>query len=81
MPFPTSLAGFLHLLVQRESAMVTYGTWYPPVQRTLLCLSKLYRAVEHKVFAGLAQDAIAACTVAVQVKLGMGVLIKLVWRS
>lgn len=47
--------------------MNTYGTWYPPVQQTLLCLSKLYRTVEHKVFAGLAQDAIAACTTAVQV--------------
>ena len=47
--------------------MNTYGTWYPPVQQTLMCLSKLYRAVEHRVFAGLAQDAIAACTTAVQV--------------
>ena len=48
--------------------MNTYGTWYPPVQQTLICLSKLYRTVEHKVFAGLAQDAIAACTAAVQVR-------------
>lgn len=56
--------------MQRESAMNTYGTWYPPVQQTLTCLSKLYRTVEHKVFAGLAQDAIAACTAAVQVRGG-----------
>lgn len=38
------------------------------MQQTLTCLSKLYRSVEHKVFAGLAQDAIAACTAAVQVR-------------
>ena len=49
--------------------MADYSTWYPPVQQTLLCLSKLYSCVEHKVFAGLAQDAIAACTEAVQVSL------------
>ena len=55
--------------MQKESAMAEYSTWYPPVQKTLLCLSKLYTCVEHKVFAGLAQDAIAACTEAVQVGL------------
>lgn len=32
-----------------------YRTWYPPVQRTLLLLSKLYRAVDAKIFSGLAQ--------------------------
>ena len=48
--------------------MADYSTWYPPVQQTLLCLSKLYTCVEHRVFAGLAQDAIAACTEAVQVQ-------------
>ncbi|BDA42423.1 Conserved oligomeric Golgi complex subunit 3 [Coccomyxa sp. Obi] len=50
----------------RESSMNAYSTWYPPVQRTLLCLSKLYRCVEPKVFAGLAQDAVSSCTTAVQ---------------
>ncbi|EIE20882.1 Sec34-domain-containing protein [Coccomyxa subellipsoidea C-169] len=43
-----------------------YTTWYPPVQQTLLCLSKLYRCVEAKVFAGLAQDAVSSCAATVQ---------------
>ena len=55
------------LCVQRESALNAYTTWYPPVQQTLLCLSKLYRCVEPRVFAGLAQDAVSSCALAVQV--------------
>ncbi|GAB4817343.1 hypothetical protein N2152v2_004389 [Parachlorella kessleri] len=43
-----------------------YRTWYPPVQRTLLLLSKLYRAVDAKIFSGLAQEAVAATTLSVQ---------------
>jgi hypothetical protein len=54
-------------LLQRESSLKSYATWYPPVQHTLLCLSKLYRCVEPKVFAGLAQDAVSSCAAAVQV--------------
>ncbi|KAK9845860.1 hypothetical protein WJX81_004499 [Elliptochloris bilobata] len=52
---------------QRESAPDARAAWYPPVQRTLACLSRLYRCVEHRVFAGLAQDAVASCAAAVQV--------------
>ena len=55
------------LLLQRESSLNAYTTWYPPVQQTLLCLSKLYRCVEARVFAGLAQDAVSSCAAAVQV--------------
>jgi hypothetical protein len=55
---------------QRESGLNAYATWYPPVQQTLLCLSKLYRCVERRVFAGLAQDAVSSCALAVQVLLG-----------
>lgn len=40
--------------------------WYPPVRGTLLLLSKLYRCVDMRIFAGLAQEAVAACTVSVQ---------------
>ena len=55
------------LALQKESSPSAYASWYPPVQQTLLCLSKLYRCVEAKVFAGLAQDAVSSCTKAVQV--------------
>ena len=54
-------------LLQKESSPSAYASWYPPVQQTLLCLSKLYRCVEARVFAGLAQDAVSSCTKAVQV--------------
>ena len=35
--------------------------WYPPLERTLTCLSKLYRCVEIKTFAGLAHEAVSLC--------------------
>ena len=54
--------------LQKESGLDSYNAWYPPVRETLTCLSKLYRCVEPRVFAGLAQDAVTACTSAVQVK-------------
>ena len=53
--------------MQKESGLESYKTWYPPVRETLSCLSKLYRCVEGRVFAGLAQDAVTACTSSVQV--------------
>ena len=55
---------------QRKSAADARAAWYPPVQRTLLCLSRLYRCVEHRVFAGLAQDAVSSCAAAVQARSG-----------
>ncbi|WZZ68928.1 hypothetical protein YC2023_080298 [Brassica napus] len=32
-----------------------FKTWYPPLEKTLSCLSKLYRCLEPTVFTGLAQ--------------------------
>ncbi|GIL89428.1 hypothetical protein Vretimale_18913 [Volvox reticuliferus] len=43
-----------------------YATLFPPLRATLLVLSKLYRAVDPKIFGGLAQEAVSACTLAVQ---------------
>lgn len=39
-----------------------YSTWYPPLEKTLNFLSKLYRVVETGVFEGLAQAAVSVCT-------------------
>lgn len=50
---------------EREEEDV-YSTLYPPLRATLLCLSKLYRAVDGPIFSGLAQEAVSACTVSVQ---------------
>lgn len=38
-----------------------YSAWYPPVERTLRLLSMLYRCVDSAVFAGVAQESVAAC--------------------
>ena len=53
-----------------QAAAATAGQWYPPVRSTLLLLSKLYRCIDTKIFAGLAQEAVAACTACVQVRRG-----------
>uniref|UniRef100_A0A1B6E5D0 Conserved oligomeric Golgi complex subunit 3 C-terminal domain-containing protein n=1 Tax=Clastoptera arizonana TaxID=38151 RepID=A0A1B6E5D0_9HEMI len=38
-----------------------HGMWYPPVRRTLVCLSRLYRCVERPIFQGLSQEALSMC--------------------
>ncbi|KAJ6772146.1 CONSERVED OLIGOMERIC GOLGI COMPLEX COMPONENT 3 [Salix koriyanagi] len=43
-----------------------FKTWYPPVERTISCLSKLYRCLEPSVFTGLAQEAVEVCSDSVQ---------------
>jgi hypothetical protein len=43
-----------------------YSTWYPPLEKTLSCLSKLYRCLEPAIFTGLAQDAINMCSTSIQ---------------
>ncbi|KAJ6891360.1 hypothetical protein NC651_024759 [Populus alba x Populus x berolinensis] len=43
-----------------------FKTWYPPVERTLSCLSKLYRCLEPSVFTGLAQEAVEVCSDSIQ---------------
>lgn len=55
----------LPMLLQPQ-ASAQYSLLYPPVQSTLVCLSKLYRAVDTRIFGGLAQDAVSACTLSIQ---------------
>ncbi|KAF7140703.1 hypothetical protein RHSIM_Rhsim06G0154000 [Rhododendron simsii] len=43
-----------------------FKTWYPPLEKTLSCLSKLYRCLEPAVFTGLAQEALEVCTMSIQ---------------
>ncbi|XP_039287052.1 conserved oligomeric Golgi complex subunit 3 [Nilaparvata lugens] len=38
-----------------------HGMWYPPLRRTLVCLSRLYRCVERPIFQGLSQEALSLC--------------------
>ncbi|KAL0426741.1 UNVERIFIED_CONTAM: Conserved oligomeric Golgi complex subunit [Sesamum latifolium] len=41
-------------------------TWYPPLEKTISCLSKLYRCLEPAVFTGLAQEAVEVCSLSIQ---------------
>ncbi|KAI1287999.1 Conserved oligomeric Golgi complex subunit 3 [Halotydeus destructor] len=43
-----------------------HGMWFPTVRRTILCLSKLYRALDRPTFQGLSQDIVAACLESLQ---------------
>jgi hypothetical protein len=41
-----------------------FASWYTPLHSTLMLLSKLYLAVDLKVFEGVAHEAVSACTTA-----------------
>ncbi|XP_077236497.1 sec34-like family protein isoform X2 [Tasmannia lanceolata] len=43
-----------------------FKTLYPPLEKTLSCLSKLYRCLESAVFTGLAQEAVEVCSLSIQ---------------
>ncbi|ESR66148.1 hypothetical protein CICLE_v10007512mg [Citrus x clementina] len=43
-----------------------YKTWYPPLEKTVSCLSKLYQCLEQAVFTGLAQEAVEVCSESIQ---------------
>ncbi|TMW66898.1 hypothetical protein Poli38472_012014 [Pythium oligandrum] len=45
-----------------STANSLYATWYPTLEHTLLCLSKIYHFVNMEIFEELAQDAIQICT-------------------
>ncbi|XAR53530.1 hypothetical protein NMG60_11022121 [Bertholletia excelsa] len=42
------------------------NTWYPPLEKTLSCLSKLYQSLDSEVFTGLAQEAVEVCSISIQ---------------
>ncbi|PON66074.1 Conserved oligomeric Golgi complex, subunit [Parasponia andersonii] len=43
-----------------------FKSWYPPLEKTLSYLSKLYRCLEPAVFTGLAQEAVEFCSESIQ---------------
>ncbi|GAB2291595.1 Golgi transport complex subunit 3 [Dionaea muscipula] len=49
-----------------EESQDAFKTWYPPLERTLSLLSKLYRCLEPAVFTGLAQEAVEVCSMSIQ---------------
>lgn len=52
--------------IEGEEGRDTYANWYPPLEKTLSCLSKLYRCLEPAIFTGLAQDSIGVCSMSIQ---------------
>ncbi|CAL5375655.1 unnamed protein product [Camellia sinensis] len=51
---------------QADENSDVFKTWYPPLEKTLSCLSKLYRCLEPTVFTGLAQEAVEVCSDSIQ---------------
>ncbi|BBH08158.1 sec34-like family protein [Prunus dulcis] len=45
---------------------LVFKTWYPPLEKTISCLSKLYRCLEPGVFTGLAQEVVEVCSTSIQ---------------
>ncbi|PKU70495.1 conserved oligomeric Golgi complex subunit 3 isoform X1 [Dendrobium catenatum] len=43
-----------------------FGTWYPLLEKTVSCLSKLYHCLEPGIFTGLAQEAVEFCSISIQ---------------
>lgn len=52
--------------IEGEEGRDAYGSLYPPLEKTLSCLSKLYRCLEPAIFTGLAQDSIGVCSLSIQ---------------
>ncbi|MFH4974928.1 hypothetical protein AB6A40_001637 [Gnathostoma spinigerum] len=47
--------------IPSTSAVDLHCLWYPTVRRTVVCLSKLYKCVDHGVFQSLARDLLSTC--------------------
>mmetsp|Transcript_38034 Transcript_38034/g.90364 ORF Transcript_38034/g.90364 Transcript_38034/m.90364 type:complete len:779 (+) Transcript_38034:255-2591(+) len=48
------------------ASMDPYSLWYPPLQRSLLLLSKVYRCLPKSIFGGLAHEAVASTTASIK---------------
>ncbi|GMJ07578.1 Conserved Oligomeric Golgi Complex 3 [Hibiscus trionum] len=49
-----------------DSNPFVFKTWYPPLEKTISILSKLYQCLEPEVFTGLAQEAVEFCSDSIQ---------------
>ncbi|OQR97672.1 conserved oligomeric Golgi complex subunit [Achlya hypogyna] len=47
---------------EKLQAPSVYATWYPTLEHTLMCLSKVYRYLNRHIFEELAQEAVCICT-------------------
>ena len=61
LDFPAKLVRARQAKVEDEVDEDDISNWYPPLERTLTCLAKLYRCVDVKTFSGLAHEAVSMC--------------------
>lgn len=71
LDYPAKLEQFAEKKPETETTSAEenpdlFKLWYPPLEKTLSCLSKLYRCLEHAVFTGLAQEAVEVCSISIQ---------------
>ncbi|KAB2618278.1 oligomeric Golgi complex subunit 3-like [Pyrus ussuriensis x Pyrus communis] len=68
LDYPAKLEGSAADQLETTSAdeNLVFKTWYPPLEKTISCLSKLYRCLEPEVFTGLAQEVVEVCSESIQ---------------
>ncbi|XP_023539647.1 conserved oligomeric Golgi complex subunit 3 [Cucurbita pepo subsp. pepo] len=69
LEYPEKLEKTAGELSENTSVGMNQGApnaWYPPLEKTLSYLSKLYRCLEPVVFTGLAQEAVEVCSTSIQ---------------
>ncbi|CAN6563587.1 unnamed protein product [Malus baccata var. baccata] len=68
LDYPAKLEGSAADQLETTSAdeNLVFRTWYPPLEKTISCLSKLYRCLEPEVFTGLAQEVVEVCSESIQ---------------
>ncbi|PIA57838.1 hypothetical protein AQUCO_00500034v1 [Aquilegia coerulea] len=66
LDYPGKLEQSAETISGTTSNTDVFKSWYPPLEKTLSCLSKLYRCLEPAVFTGLAQEAVEVCSMSIQ---------------
>ncbi|KAF2070398.1 hypothetical protein CYY_008284 [Polysphondylium violaceum] len=61
-PAITSIPSSPSMSMSSATHKTIYYTWYPTLEKSLTCLSKLYLVLETKIFEGLAQEVVEACS-------------------
>nr|XP_043637301.1 conserved oligomeric Golgi complex subunit 3 isoform X2 [Erigeron canadensis] len=66
LDYPGKLEQLAETKSDHSTSADVFKTWYPPLEKTVSCLSKLYNCLEQAVFTGLAQEAVEFCSLSIQ---------------
>ncbi|XP_057864087.2 conserved oligomeric Golgi complex subunit 3 isoform X1 [Cryptomeria japonica] len=68
LDYPAKLERAVESTPENEVAdnLDAFETLYAPLEKTLSCLSKLYRCLDPTIFTGLAQDFVGVCSMSIQ---------------